>query len=142
MRGRPAFPRTAEFESREPVSLVRYFLSALNRRDLAEFPDMIGLECRFEDPFAGAVTGLEAVRALWERRFTECPDFVVETEALLREGEQVALFGRMRGSFEKAGFPGERQARSLRFAVLVDIRDDQIVRWRCYTEAGEPPGPI
>lgn len=83
-------------------------------------------------------TGPDGVRAYWAELFGACPDMEIKIEALIAEGEQVAVKWSAAGTF--AG-PGSYQGIEPTYARLdlegLDLfllRDGQIVREDAYTD--------
>lgn len=81
------------------------------------------------DATGGIFSGRRTMRQGWESFFGMFPDYRIEVEVLVAEGETVALFGWASGTFSGRG--GEAVAASFRIpaAWKAVVRDGLVAEW-------------
>jgi ketosteroid isomerase-like protein len=125
--------------SQENVEIVRHIYELFNRRDDAALRGLIAADARFRfvewGPFPkrtydGREVALDG--EYWQDIFSAFPDFRMEPEAVVSEGDYVVAEIHNTGRGEGSGLEVE-----VRTAVLVEIRDGKLVRLEVFETRAE-----
>ncbi len=119
----------------EAARIVAGWIDGYNARDAAAqaalyAEDAVNLQYALGDP----MTGRDAIRASLEAFYTAFPDSRIETEALVEDGERVALFWKARGSWRGpfAGREPNGNSFALNGSTLFVVREGHIVEQHAY----------
>lgn len=107
--------------------------TAWDRLDAAALATDYSDDANVESPLAGgSATGRDAIERLYATYFAAFPDFKVEQEALLIDGDDVALLCRVTGT-DSGGFMGMAPTRrkiTFRCGLFYTLADRRITRER------------
>src|SRR5580692_9409716 len=86
-----------------PVETVLHFLDSINQRDAAKLAQAMTEDHVFIDSRGNTVRGREKMQAGWRGYFALCPDYWVDHERVLSDGNVVAVFGAAGGTIAVKG---------------------------------------
>jgi len=112
------------------LAVVRAFVAAINAGDVAGIASLMTEGHRFVDATGAAHSGRQPMSAGWRHYFAMFPDYRIEIEQTVAEGDAVAAFGWAAGSFH--GDPEKRWKIPAAFGAVV--RDGLIAEWRVYAD--------
>ena len=120
--------------SREQIeALIERRQQAWNARDARALTDDHAPECVVDSPLAGGTTrGRDTIEHVYATYFRACSDFRLEQDAVLIDGDRVALFATASGT-DHGGFMGMAPTgRTVKVPIvfLYELRDGLIVRDR------------
>jgi steroid delta-isomerase-like uncharacterized protein len=105
---------------------------AFARHDAAALAAAHAEDCVMESPWAGTVTGSEAIEQVYRHWFTAFPDVAYQGEELLIDGNRVAqiatFVGTDRGGF--MGLPATGRPFRLPLVLVCTLNEHQIVHQR------------
>jgi ketosteroid isomerase-like protein len=86
---------TRVFDFMTPVKTVLAFLDAINSDDADKVAERITDDHVFIDALGNSLQGREKMRASFHAYCAMCPDYRISREDIFRNGDTVALFGRL-----------------------------------------------
>lgn len=103
---------------------------ALRSRDVQALRVFYTENARLDSPFAGSVTGVEAILKSTQAFFASFPDATVHEDPPIVDGNHIALFGIIAGSEvgEMMGLAAHKQAYQFPVSFLLELQGDRI----CY----------
>jgi uncharacterized protein (TIGR02246 family) len=117
-----------------PVETVLEFMERINRRDAAKLAGLMTEDHVLLDTLGDTVRGREKMRTAWVSYYAMCPDYWVSHEAVLANGNQVAVFGEAGGTIASDGkLPPENQWR-IRAAWLAVVENELVKEWSIYAD--------
>ena len=117
-----------------PVETVLEFMERINRRDAAKLAGLMTEDHVLLDTLGNTVRGREKMRTAWVSYYAMCPDYWVSHEAVLANGNQVAVFGEAGGTIASDGkLPPENQWR-IRAAWLAVVENELVKEWSIYAD--------
>ncbi len=113
-----------------PTSLVHRFVACINAADVPGLTALMTEDHRFVDATGAVHAGRVQMTAGWVQYFGMVPDYRIEIESALEQGDVAAAFGWASGSFK--GEPGK----SWKFpaAFRLAARDGRVAEWRVYAD--------
>ena len=113
-----------------PLSLVQQFVACINAADVAGITNLMTEDHRFIDATGTAHAGRQQMSAGWTQYFGMFPDYHIEIESAVVEGDVVAAFGWASGSFHGESGKAWKFPASFRGTV----RDGRMAEWRVYAD--------
>jgi steroid delta-isomerase-like uncharacterized protein len=106
--------------------------TALERRDVAALAALYADHARLESPFAGVVTGAEAIAKASDAFLTAFPDATFDDEPPIIQGDRVAVAATVTGTHvgEMMGLPPSGRTIRFSLAVFLTVADGRIVEER------------
>jgi ketosteroid isomerase-like protein len=123
--------------SRENVDMARRGIDAFNRRDLAEFAEIITADYEWVGAFLGAVEGgsyrgLQGLRRYFLEAVETWEEFSVSGEDFRDLGDMVLIVGRMRGRGRNSKVELDTE-----YTMIAEFREGRIARSRSYLDHDE-----
>ena len=117
----------------EPIEIVRHYVGRINAGDTAGLGSLVTEDHRFVDA-EGTAHPRGLTRDGWAGYFEIFPDYRIEVEVILANGDTVAAFGYASGSFQGKG--AEKSGGAWRFpaAWKAVVRGEKILEWRVYAD--------
>ncbi len=116
------------------TGVVRAFIGAINRRDLAEISALMSADHIFVDSSGGTVSGREAMASAWTRFFASFPDYRIHVESILDDGPLVAVFGTASGTYAgRRGLVAENRV-VMPAAWRAVVEDGRVKLWQVYAD--------
>jgi ketosteroid isomerase-like protein len=113
-----------------PLSVVRRFVARINAADVAGITALMTEDHRFVDATGAVHAGWRQMSAGWVQYLAMFPDYHIEIEETVAEGEVVAAFGWASGSFRGEAGKSWRFPAAFRGAV----REGRVAEWRVYAD--------
>jgi len=117
-----------------PTEIVKAFIAAINRRDPLEIRALMTEDHTFVDPGGEVQTGRENMARVWEQYFRMFPDYTVQVESIVGDGDLVAVFGRASGTYKgRHGLAPENRI-EMPAAWKALVKDGRIKHWQVYAD--------
>lgn len=113
---------------------VRLFVEQINAQDLMGLAMLLTEDHLFVDAEGGVVQGRAEVTQGWQQYFEWMPDYAIDIETLMVDGERAAVFGRAGGTVAVEGDLLPENRWNLPAAWQVVVRDGKIAQWRVYCD--------
>ena len=104
------------------------FMDRINAHDVDGLAALMTEDHTFIDSLGKAIRGSKWVGPAWNMYFEFCPDYHVTHEAVIENGETVAIFGKAGGTIA-----GEHSWETPAAWKAV-IRDGRVQEWRVYAD--------
>lgn len=117
-----------------PVDTVLQFLERINRRDPDRLAELMTEDHLFIDSLGQAVRGRDKMRAGWRAYYAFCPDYWVSHEAIMQNGNQVAVFGAAGGTIAANGRLLPENKWRTPAAWLAVVEGGLVKEWRVYAD--------
>jgi ketosteroid isomerase-like protein len=117
-----------------PLEIVRQFVAAINSHDVDAIIAWMAPEHLFIDSLGNRIPGT-AMRTGWQRYFKMAPDYSIQTEEEISNGEGVILLGKAGGTF--VGADGVLRAENRWETPAVwraVVAGDKVAEWRVYCD--------
>jgi ketosteroid isomerase-like protein len=116
------------------VEVVRAFIEAINKGSVPDLSKLMADDHTFVDSSGGVTSGRETMATGWSQYFRMFPDYKIEIQNLLQDGEIVAVFGSASGTFNgKRGLVPENRI-EMPAAWRAIVEKDKIKRWQVYAD--------
>jgi ketosteroid isomerase-like protein len=116
------------------IQVVAAFIAAINRHDVTELGSLMTDDHTFVDPAGRIQSGRETMLAGWKGYFQMFPDFKIDPEKTLADGNLVAVFGSASGTYNgKRGMVAENKI-SMPAAWQVVVENSRIKSWQVYAD--------
>lgn len=120
-------------ESRE-ITTVRAFVGAINKGDVAELSGLMTEDHTFIDSGGTVESGRDTMTKGWQKYLQMFPDYKVEIESVLQEGDLVAAFGSASGTYNgRRGLVPENKI-EMPAAWRAIVEDGKIKVWQVYAD--------
>lgn len=116
------------------MSIVRSFIQAINRRDVAAIADLLADDHVLIDSGGGEVRGRDAVRRAWEAYFGIVPDYCITVERTLAAGGTVVVVGSAAGTYAPGGKLLEVHSWSTPAAWRAEVQDGRVAVWQVFAD--------
>jgi ketosteroid isomerase-like protein len=103
------------------------FVAAINAHDVEALAALMSSGHRFVDGLGNSVAGAASMRAGWRGYFAMCPDYWIQVDRSISEGDTVLAVGRAGGTID--GIPWQTPA-----AWQAVIRDGLVCEWRVFAD--------
>ena len=107
------------------ITVVRDFVAAINRGSAEDLAKLMTDDHTFVNSAGESESGLEKMTKGWEEYFRSFPDFRVEIQNILEDGNLVAAFGSASGTYN-----GKR-------GLVPENRIEMPAAWRAIVEMGK-----
>jgi ketosteroid isomerase-like protein len=103
------------------------FVAAINAHDVEALAALMSSGHRFVDGLGNSVAGAASMRAGWRGYFAMCPDYWIQVDRSISEGDTVLAVGRAGGTID--GIPWQTPA-----AWQAVVRDGLVCEWRVFAD--------
>ncbi len=117
-----------------PIEIVREFIDAINRHDVAMITSLMTKSHRFVDAKGVELTGRERLHDAWQGYFSLFPDYQIEVEHIIDEGHHVAVFGVASGTSSAPHVKESNRSWNIPSAWLAVSQDSLVNDWRVYCD--------
>jgi ketosteroid isomerase-like protein len=119
---------------RDEIDVVRTFIAAINRRSSSEISDLMTEDHTFVDSGGRVESGRQKMTTGWKEYFRLFPDYLIQVETILGQGELVAVFGSASGTYNgKRGLVPENRI-EMPAAWRAVVQNGKVKRWQVYTD--------
>ena len=120
-------------ESKE-ISIVRDFIAAINQGNAAQLSNLMTVDHTFVDSQGTIDSGRENMMKGWKEYFRMFPDYKVEIQSILQDGNLVAAFGSASGTYNgRRGLVPENRI-EMPAAWRVIVENGKIKVWQVYAD--------
>jgi uncharacterized protein (TIGR02246 family) len=116
------------------IDVVRAFIAAINRQDLADMSNLMAAEHTFVDSEGATVSGREQMMEAWKAFFGMFPDYRIEVEAVLSAGDVVAVFGSASGTYAGTRGPVAENHIKMLAAWRAAVTGGTVTSWQVYAD--------
>ena len=134
MGSRTSFPRTGEYNARDPVGLTLTFVEWINLHDVDNLTALMSPDHRLVDGLGVTIQGGDDLRRAWAGYFEMFPDYRIELKDIIAAGETVGIFGTAHGTYARAGRLRAENGWSVPLACRARIRDGMVAEWQVYAD--------
>jgi ketosteroid isomerase-like protein len=117
-----------------PETVVRRFVERINAHDLAGIVALLAPDHRFVDSLGAAFEGRETLRAGWAGYLRMVPDYAIELERVVADGDEVVLIGSARGTYSRDGALHPADSWRTPAAWLARVERGLLAEWRVYAD--------
>jgi ketosteroid isomerase-like protein len=116
------------------IDIVEAYIAAINRHDLSGLSDLMTEDHAFTDPAGRILSGRENMLAGWKHYFQMFPDYVINVERTLVDGNFVAVFGSASGTYNgKRGLVAQNKI-AMPAAWRALVENGRIKHWQVYAD--------
>ena len=113
---------------------VRAFIAAINQGNAAQLTELMTEDHTFVDSGGNVESGRSAMTKGWNEYFRMFPDFKVEVQCMLDDGNLVAAFGSASGTYNgKRGLVSENRI-EMPAAWKAVVEDGKVKFWQVYAD--------
>jgi ketosteroid isomerase-like protein len=116
------------------AEVVVAFLAVINTHNADGVASMLSDDHEFIDSLGHALVGRDAVRAAWQGYFAFCPDYRVEADDVIADGNCVAAFGAAGGTISDGAALPVANAWRIPAAWRAVVKDGLVKRWQVYAD--------
>jgi ketosteroid isomerase-like protein len=117
-----------------PTSIITEFIARINAHDARGLVSLMTDSHRFVDSLGSALEGKVAMLNAWGGYFLLFPDYTVDYELIMEQGDQVAVFATVRGTFAVHGKLLKENSWEIPAACKAIVKDGKIDEWRVYAD--------
>jgi ketosteroid isomerase-like protein len=103
------------------------FVAAINAHDVEALASLMTSDHRFVDGLGNSVQGAASMRAGWRGYFAMCPDYWIQVDKSISEGDTVLAVGRAGGTIDRIAWQTPA-------AWLAVILGGLVSEWRVYAD--------
>lgn len=118
-----------------PATTVQQFIDAINAHDVKRIMALQTSDFEFVDALNHSQKGA-AMEAGWRAYFSWFPDYKIEVEKMMSDGDEVAVFGFASGTYHQLKDSAAHWR--LPAAWRARVRASRIERWQVFTDTGLP----
>ena len=116
------------------TDVVRAFIAAINRRSSPDISDLMTEDHTFVDSGGRVESGRQKMTTGWNEYFRMFPDYAIQVETILGQGELVAVFGSASGTYNgKRGLVPENRI-EMPAAWRAVVQNGKVKRWQVYAD--------
>ena len=120
-------------ESNE-IAVVRAFITAINQGDSSRLSNLMAEDHTFVDSGGKAVSGCENMTKGWDEYFRMFPDYRMDVQSILQDGDLVGVFGSASGTYNgKRGLVPENKI-EMPAAWKAIVENGKIKLWQVYAD--------
>jgi ketosteroid isomerase-like protein len=117
-----------------PRDVALAFVDRINRHDVAGLVALMSEDHRFVDGLGQEVKGREHMEKGWAGYFAWFPDYSINVDDVLSDGNVAAMFGTAEGTYSANGKPAKDSHWKIPAAWKAVVRNGQIAEWRVYAD--------
>jgi ketosteroid isomerase-like protein len=116
------------------IALVTSFIAAINQHDVPQLRSLMTKDHAFIDSGGSIVSGRDTMTTGWNEYFQMFPDYTIEIENILQDGDLVAVFGSACGTYNgKRGLVPENRIK-MPAAWKAIVKNGKIKLWQVYAD--------
>jgi len=116
----------------DPRQLVDQFIDRINAHDADALAELMSEDHRFIDAAGECHSGREAMRRAWEQYFACFPDYRIDVDDEMIDGEVVAVFGWASGTYSGTIDSDASKAWRIPGAWRARTRESHVTEWRVW----------
>ena len=119
------------------IAVVRAFVDAINAGDTSQLSNLMTEDHTFIDSGGGTHSGRDNMAKGWREYFHMFPDYKVQVETILQDGNLVAAFGSACGTYNgKRGLVPENRI-EMPAAWRAIVEEGKVRVWQVYADWSE-----
>jgi limonene-1,2-epoxide hydrolase len=116
------------------IAVVKAFIAAINEGNAYKLSKLMTKDHTFIDSGGKIVAGCDNMTKAWDEYFRMFPDYRIEVQSILRDGNLVAVFGSGSGTYNgKRGLVPENRI-EMPAAWRAVVEDGRIKVWQVYAD--------
>jgi ketosteroid isomerase-like protein len=115
-------------------TVVRRFIDRINAHDVDGIVAMLAPDHRFIDSLGAVFEGGDALRAGWVGYLRMVPDYAIEPDRFVEDGDAVLLVGYARGTWTHDGRLHPEDAWRTPAAWMARVKRGLLTEWRVYAD--------
>jgi ketosteroid isomerase-like protein len=116
------------------IAIVRDFIAAINQGNASQLSSLMTEDHTFVDSGGKAESGCDNMTKGWEEYFRMFPDYRMEVQSILQDGDLVAAFGSASGTYNgKRGLVPENKI-GMPAAWKAIVENGKIKLWQVYAD--------
>ncbi len=116
------------------IAVVRAFITAINQGDSSRLSNLMAEDHTFVDSGGKAESGSENMTKGWDEYFRMFPDYRMDVQSILQDGDLVAVFGSASGTYNgKRGLVPENKI-EMPAAWKAIVENGKIKLWQVYAD--------
>jgi ketosteroid isomerase-like protein len=123
--------------SSDHIAVCREFIGAINRHSIDDLRALMSEDHVFVDSQDRSVSGRDAMLAAWVGYFAMFPDYHIEADTVLANGDVVAIFGHASGTFSGKRGPVPEARITMPAAWRATVSEGKIKLWQVYADWSE-----
>ena len=116
------------------ATVVRRFIERINAHDVDGIVAMLAPDHRFVDSLGNVFEGREALRTGWAGYLRMVPDYAIEPERVMEDGDAVLLVGHARGTWTHDGQLRADDAWRTPAAWMARVHRGLVAEWHVYAD--------
>ena len=116
------------------ATVVRQFVERINAHDVEGIVGLLAPDHRFVDSLGTVFEGEESLRAGWRGYLRMVPDYLIEIERLIDDGEAVILIGHAGGTYTHDGTIRAENAWRAPAAWMASVKRGRLTEWRVFAD--------
>jgi len=117
-----------------PIDVALQFVAKINAHDVDAIVALMTPDHVFIDGLGNKFSGAEQMRAGWKGYLVWFPDYAIEITDQFSHGDNVALFGKARGTYAVNGKLPRENFWEIPAAWRAVIRDGRVALWQVYCD--------
>jgi predicted enzyme related to lactoylglutathione lyase/ketosteroid isomerase-like protein len=117
---------------------IQQFITAINAHDVQQLGTLMTDDHIFIDAHNSKVEGKQKMLLGWEFYFDWFPDYKIEVEKTMNDGNAFALFGFAEGTYHGLKEEVEKAHWRLPASWRAEVRDNKIALWQVYADTKIP----
>ena len=116
------------------IAVVRAFITAINQGDSSRLSNLMTEVHTFVDSGGKVVSARENNTKSWDGYFRMFPDYRMEVQSLLQDGDLVAVFGSASGTYNGKRGPVPENKIEMPAAWKAIVENGKIKLWQVYAD--------
>lgn len=116
----------------EALSTINAYVEAINQQNITQIITLLAEDHVFTNSQDKKLMGKEVVIRSWLKYFELFPDYHIEIENVINNGETIGLFGYSSGTYK--GSSDQSDFWKLPSAWKVAVNENLITEWQVYTD--------
>jgi ketosteroid isomerase-like protein len=117
-----------------PRDVALAFVHRINHHDVGGLVALMSKDHRFVDGLGQEVKGREQMEKGWSGYFSWFPDYSINVDDVLSDGNMVAMFGTAEGTYAAKEDLARDAHWKIPAAWKAVVRDGRIAEWRVYAD--------
>ncbi|HEV3200569.1 MAG TPA: nuclear transport factor 2 family protein [Bryobacteraceae bacterium] len=110
-----------------PTETFHQFVAAITSHDVKALAALMAMDHLFVDSLGNRVHNRASMEAGWRGYFARCPDYWIQTDHVMADGDAVLAAGEAGGTIDGASW-------RIPAAWMAVIRDGKVMEWRVFAD--------
>ena len=113
---------------------VLTFVDRINAHDVEGILGLMSEQYTFINSAGDRFHGTKFMRDTWAAQFEQHPDFRIEVERVIGDGDAVAIFGKAAGTYSQHGEMYDENHWEVPAAYLGIAQDGKMIHWQVFSD--------